>query len=296
VVLTMSLKIFLDGELVPQEEAKVSVFDHGLLYGDGVFEGIRAYDGRVFRLEQHLERLYRGAHTLMLDIPMSREEMARAVCATCRANEIRDGYIRLVVTRGIGDLGLDPRKCPRPTVFIIAAQITLYPEEFYQNGLQLITCSTRRVRPDTLDPSLKSLNYLNNILAKIETIQAGVPEGIMLSADGYVSECTGDNLFLVEGGKLITPPLHIGNLGGVTRAAIIELAQAQGMEVREELFRIHRLYNADELFLTGTAAEVIPAVVVDGRPIGNGKPGPITQSLRQRFRELTRSEGTPIYE
>lgn len=292
----MCLQIFLDGKLVPKEEAKISVFDHGLLYGDGVFEGIRAYDGRVFRLEQHLDRLYRGAHTLLINIPMSREEMAQAVCATCRANGIRDGYIRLVVTRGVGDLGLDPRKCGRPTVFIIANQIALYPEEFYLNGLQLITCSTRRVRPDALDPTLKSLNYLNNIMGKIETIQAGVPEGIMLSADGYVSECTGDNLFLVEGGKLITPPLHIGNLPGVTRAAIFEIAQAQGMEVREELFRLHRLYNADEVFLTGTAAEVIPAVVVDGRTIGDGKPGPITQSLREGFRKLTHSEGTPIYE
>jgi branched-chain amino acid aminotransferase len=292
----MSLQIFLDGKLVPQEEAKVSVFDHGLLYGDGVFEGIRAYDGRIFRLEQHLDRLWAGAQTLMLDIPMSRQEMSDALCATCRANDIRDGYIRLVVTRGVGDLGLDPRKCPKATVFIIAAQITLYPEEYYANGLHLITCATRRVQPDALDPTLKSLNYLNNILAKIETIQARVPEGIMLSSDGYVSECTGDNLFLVEGDTLVTPPLHIGNLPGITRGAIMDVAAAQGLEVREELFRLHRLYNADELFLTGTAAEVVPAVLVDGRTIGDGKPGAVTRRLRDGFQQLTRSEGTPIYE
>ena len=290
----MSMQVYLNGQLVPQEEAKVSVFDHGLLYGDGVFEGIRAYNGRVFRLEQHLDRLFSGAHTIMLEIPLSREELAEAVCATCRANGIKDGYIRLVVTRGVGDLGLDPRKCAKPSVFIIAAQITLYPERFYEHGLELITCATRRNSPQALDPNLKSLNYLNNILGKIETIQAGVPEGIMLSIDGYVSECTGDNLFMVTGGALVTPPLHIGNLGGITRQALMELAEVEEIPVREELFRLNQLYNAEELFLTGTAAEVVPAVKVDGRVIGDGKPGAITLRLRDRFKELTCSEGTPI--
>lgn len=291
----MSLQIYLDGKIVPQDEAKVSVFDHGLLYGDGVFEGIRAYSGRVFRLQQHLDRLYAGAHTVMLEMPLGKEEMAEAVCATCRANEIRDGYVRLVVTRGPGDLGLDPRKCARPTIIIIAAQIALYPEEFYHKGLEMITCATRRVSPDALDPALKSLNYLNNIIAKLETIHAGVPEGIMLSADGYVAECTGDNLFLVVKGALVTPPLHVGNLAGITRGVIMELAQAEGIAVEEQLFRLHDVYKADEVFLTGTAAEVVAAVKVDGRVIGGGVPGPVTDRLRVRFLELARSEGTPIF-
>ena len=290
----MSLTIYLDGELVPQEEAKVSVFDHGLLYGDGVFEGIRAYSGRVFRLDQHIDRLYQGAHTIVLEPPLSKAEMADAVCQTCRANDIVDGYVRLVLTRGVGDLGLDPRKCPKATVFIIAAQISLYPEKFYTEGLDVITCATRRVPPDALDPGLKPLNYLNNIMAKIETTQAGVPEGIMLSYDGYVSECTGDNIFLVCDGELVTPPLYIGNLKGITRQAIIEIAQAEGIPVREDLFRGHHVYNADEVFLTGTAAEVVPVVKVDGRCIGSGVPGPMTALLREKFQVLTRSEGTPI--
>jgi branched-chain amino acid aminotransferase len=290
----MSLMIYLNGKLVPQEQATVSVFDHGVLYGDGVFEGIRAYNGRVFRLEQHIDRLYAGAHTLMINIPISKDEMCKAVCDTCAANNLTDAYIRLVVTRGAGDLGLDPRKCTTPTIFVIAASIQMYPEEFYQKGLELITCSTRRNSPQTLDPAMKSLNYLNNILAKIETIQAGVPEGIMLTADGYVSECTGDNLFIVKGNTLTVPPLHLGNLGGITRQTIMELAEAEGLEVREEMFRLHDLYSADEFFITGTAAEVVPGVKVDGRLIADGKPGPVTQRLRKRYQELTVTEGTPI--
>lgn len=290
----MSLQVYLDGQLVPEDEAKVSVFDHGLLYGDGVFEGIRAYNGRVFRLEQHLDRLYQGALTIMLEVPVSKSELAEAVCMTCRANDVRDGYVRLVVTRGIGDLGLDPRKCARPTVFIIAAQIALYPDRFYRDGLELITCVTRRNSPNALDPAIKSLNYLNNILAKIETVRANVPEGIMLSTDGYVAECTGDNLFLVEEGGLVTPPLYIGNLAGITRQAIMELAVADGIGVCEDLFHMHRVYSADEVFLTGTAAEVVPVVKVDGRIIGDGKPGAVTERLRERFRALVQSEGTPI--
>ncbi len=292
----MSLLIYLDGELVPEEEAKVSVFDHGLLYGDGVFEGIRAYDGRVFRLDEHVERLYDSANAIMLDIPLSCEEIGEAVLATCRANELTDAYIRLVVTRGKGDLGLDPRKCPCPTVFIIADVIALYPEEFYEKGLEVITCTTRRTSPDALDPGMKSLNYLNNILAKIETVRAGVPEGIMLSSDGYVAECTGDNIFLVRDDHVVTPPVYVGNLRGITRKVVIDLLAGMGIETHEELFRLLEVYSAKEAFLTGTAAEIIPVVTVDGRSIGEGKPGPLTQKLRKAFRELIKREGTPIYQ
>jgi branched-chain amino acid aminotransferase len=287
--------IYLDGKLVPQDEAKVSVFDHGLLYGDGIFEGIRAYSGRVFRLDEHVDRLYQGAHTIMLDIPLSKQEMAEAVCATCRANDLRDAYIRLVVTRGVGDLGLDPRKCPRATVFCIASQIALYPEKYYLEGLELITCMTRRNSPEALDPAVKSLNYLNNILAKIETVRAGVPEGLMLSASGYVAECTGDNIFLVCDGAIVTPPLHVGNLGGITRQAVMDVAAGLGVPVREEMFRLQTVYNADEAFLTGTAAEVVPVVKVDGRAIGTGAPGEVTERLRARYHELVNAEGTPIF-
>lgn len=292
----MSMLIHLDGELVPENEAKISVFDHGLLYGDGVFEGIRAYNGRVFRLDEHLKRLYDGAKVLKLTIPISPAEMAEALLETLRANNLRDAYIRMVVTRGKGDLGLDPRKCPKATVIIITASIALYPEEYYQNGLYVITCSTRRNNPAALDAGVKSLNYLNNIYGKIETVEAGVPEGIMLSTDGYVAECTGDNIFIVTGGVLITPPLHVGNLGGITREAVMELASKRGIEVREELFRIKEVYCADECFLTGTAAETIPVVKVDGREIGDGKPGSITKQLLADYGELVNSEGTPIYE
>lgn len=291
----MALQVWLDGRLVPEEEAKVSVFDHGLLYGDGVFEGIRAYDGVVFRLREHLQRLYNGARVIMLDIPLSQEEMTQAVLETIRANGLRDAYIRLVVTRGVGDLGLDPRKCPRASVFIIAAGIAVYPEEVYVNGLRLITCSVRRNSPDALDGAIKSLNYLNNIMAKMEAIRAGVPEGIMLTTDGYVAECTGDNIFLVQGDRLTTPPTSIGNLPGITRGAVMEIAARQGLEVREELFRVASVYTAEEVFVTGTAAEIVPVVEVDARPVGNGKPGPITKRLMAGFRELTKTDGEPIY-
>jgi branched-chain amino acid aminotransferase len=291
----MALQIWLDGKLVPEEEAKVSVFDHGLLYGDGVFEGIRAYGGVVFRLREHLDRLYNGARVIMLDIPVTQEEMTQAVLETIRANSLRDAYIRLVVTRGVGDLGLDPRKCPRASVFIIAAGIALYPEEVYVKGLRLITCSVRRNSPDALDGSVKSLNYLNNIMAKMEAIRAGVPEGIMLTTDGYVAECTGDNLFLLSGDQLLTPPTSIGNLPGITRAAVMEIAARQGLEVRAQLFRLASVYTAEEVFVTGTAAEIVPVVEVDGRVIGGGKPGPVTQRLLDGFRELTKTDGEPIY-
>ncbi len=291
----MALQVWLDGKLVPEAEARVSVFDHGLLYGDGVFEGIRAYNGVVFRLKEHLDRLYNGAKVINVAVPLTREEMTQAVLETIRANNLRDAYIRLVVTRGVGDLGLDPRKCPKASVFIIAAGIALYPEEVYVQGLRLITCSVRRNSPDALDGSIKSLNYLNNIMAKMEAIRAGVPEGIMLTTDGYVAECTGDNLFLVNGDKLITPPTSIGNLPGITRGAVMEIAARQGLEVREELFRMSAVYTAEEVFVTGTAAEIVPVVEVDGRPVGAGKPGLVTQRLLEGFRELTKTDGEPIY-
>lgn len=292
----MAKFIYLDGELVPPEEAKVSVFDHGLLYGDGVFEGIRVYNGRVFRLEDHLHRLYDSAHAINLRIPLSVEEMQEAVLQTVRANELQDAYIRLVVTRGPGDLGLDPTKCTKPTIFIIVDAISLYPQEFYEKGLSLITCSTRRNVAEALDPSIKSLNYLNNICAKIETIHAGVPEGIMLSTGGYVTECTGDNIFVVEHEQIITPPVSIGTLGGITARTVIELAEEMGIRVRIEPFRMMTVYTADEVFLTGTAAEIVPVAQVDGRKIGTETPGPITRQFMTRFKEITRSTGTPVYE
>jgi len=288
--------IYLNGELVPPEQAKISVYDHGLLYGDGVFEGIRAYNGRLFRLDEHLHRLYDSAHAIALHIPLTPAELKAAVVETVRANRLRDAYVRLVVTRGPGDLGLDPRKCPRQTVFIIADSISLYPQEFYEQGLRVITCATRRNAPEALDPGIKSLNYLNNICAKIETIQAGVPEGIMLSVDGYVAECTGDNIFVVHHGEILTPPASVGSLEGITAAVAVEIAREMGIPVRTEAFRLLTVYTADEVFLTGTAAEIVPVVEVDGRPIGNGRPGPISRALEERFRELTQSEGTPVYD
>jgi len=292
----MSELIYLNGKLVPREDARVSVYDRGLLYGDGIFEGIRAYDGRIFRLEEHLKRLERSAKAIMLELPISRQELAGATVQACRANQIRDGYIRLVVTRGEDDLGLDPTQCLKPTVFIIAASIQLYPEELYKKGLELVTVSTRRNSPNSLDPGIKSLNYLNNILAKIETNLAGVSEGIMLTQDGMVCECTGDNIFICKGGVLITPPVEAGILDGVTRRAVLECAQAHGVETRETLFPVTEVHTADECFLTGTAAEVVPVVKVDGRVIGDGKPGSLTRRLMSDFHELTKSEGTPIYD
>jgi branched-chain amino acid aminotransferase len=288
--------IYLNGELVPRDAAGVSVYDHGVLYGDGVFEGIRAYGGRIFRLEEHLDRLERSSKAIMLELPLSRQELIEAHIQACRANEIRDGYMRTVVTRGEGDLGLDPRKCPNPTLFIIAASIQLYPEELYETGLELITTSTRRNSPSSLDPGIKSLNYLNNILAKIETNLAGVAEGIMLTQDGMVSECTGDNIFICKGGVVITPSLETGSLDGITRRVVLECAEAEGVQSRELVFPITEVYTADECFLTGTAAEIVPVVKVDGRIIGDGKPGAITRRLLSSFRALTKSEGTPIYD
>lgn len=288
------MKIYLNGKLVPQEEAAVSVFDHGLLYGDGVFEGIRFYSGRVFRLDDHIDRLYRSARAIALNIPMDRDAMSMAVLDTIRANGLTDGYVRLVVTRGPGSLGLSPKSCPQPTTFIIASTITLYPEEMYRNGLKLVTCSTRRISHGALSPMVKSLNYLNNIMAKIEAEQAGAGEGLMLNEQGYVAECTGDNIFVVRDGRITTPPITAGALAGVTRAAVFELARDLGIPIREADITRYDIYTADECFLTGTAAEIIPAVELDSRLIHDGKPGPVTLRLTGLFRELTRNTGTPI--
>lgn len=286
--------IYLDGEFVPPEKAVISVFDHGLLYGDGVFEGIRAYNGRVFRLDQHLDRLYCSARAINLTIPMSKEQMRDRVVETIRRNGLQDAYVRLVVTRGKGDLGLDPVKCPVPTVFIIAGGIQIYPPELYEKGLRVVTLATRRNIVDALSPRIKSLNYLNNILGKLEANQANVEEGLMLTREGYVAEGTSDNVFIVGDGVVATPDLHLGVLAGITRGAVLEIAAAQSIPTEETTLTLFDVYNADECFLTGTAAELVPVVEVDGRRIGEGRPGPITKRLLHAFRELTRSEGVPI--
>jgi len=284
----MTRLVYLNGDLVPEQEAKVSVFDHGLLYGDGVFEGIRAYGGRAFKLAEHVSRLYRSAHAIKLEIPLTPAEMTAAVERTLAANRLSEGYIRVVVTRGVGTLGLDPDKCSHPQVIIIAATIVLYPEEFYRRGLAIVTVRTIRNHPAALDPRIKSLNYLNNILAKIEGKNAGVVEALMLNAQGLVAEATGDNIFIVSGRVLRTPPIGAGLLEGITRDTVIDLAREAGYPVREENLTLYDVYNADECFLTGTAAEVVAVVTVDGRTVGTGEPGPVTRDLLERFRALTR--------
>jgi branched-chain amino acid aminotransferase len=283
----MSRQIYIAGKFVPQEDAKISVFDHGLLYGDGVFEGLRSYSGKVFRLREHIDRLYESAKAIWLQIPMSPDEMADAVNEAVHVNKIEDGYIRLVITRGAGTLGLDPNRCSNPQVIIIADAISLYPKELYEKGLEIVTVSVQRTHPAALNPRIKSLNYLNNILAKIEGLQAGCIEALMLNHKGEVAECTGDNIFLVRNGVLQTPPLEAGILAGVTRDAVIEVAHEAGIEVREQPLTKHDVYIADECFLTGTAAELIPVVRVDSRQIGTGKPGPMTRDLEKRFKKLT---------
>ena len=286
----MSKQVFLHDRLVPQEQATVSVFDHGLLYGDGVFEGIRVYSRRVFLLAEHVARLYESARAIRLEIPLSPEAMTDAVERTVKANEIVDGYVRLVVTRGAGSLGLDIRKTSDPRVIVIADSISLYPPEMYERGLDLVTAGTIRNHPQALSPRIKSLNYLNNILAKIECTDAGAGEAVMMNHLGHVSECTGDNIFLVKDGVIRTPPTSAGILEGLTRNAVIGLARDAGREVREETLLQHDIYVADECFLTGTAAELIAAVSLDKRPIGDGNPGPVTRDLLERFRKLTRGE------
>jgi branched-chain amino acid aminotransferase len=284
----MPLQIYISGKYYDKENAKVSVYDHGLLYGDGVFEGMRSYGGKVFRLKQHLERLWASAKGIWLKMPISQEEMAQAVNGTLATNGIKDGYIRLVVTRGAGALGLDPNKCSDPQVIVIADHIQLYPKEMYENGLEIVTASTIRNHSAALSPRIKSLNYLNNIMAKIEGLQAGCVEALMLNAKGEVAECTGDNIFIVRNGMLMTPPIDAGILEGITRDAVIELAAELKIPVQQVPFVRHDIFIADECFLTGSAAEVIPVVKLDSRVIGDGKPGPITQKLTERFHQLTR--------
>jgi branched-chain amino acid aminotransferase len=288
------MKVFIDGKYCDEQDAKVSVFDHGLLYGDGVFEGIRAYNGRVFQLKEHIDRLFYSAKAILLEVPMSHAELMKATVDTCRENKLREGYIRLVVTRGVGTLGLNPNRCKRGSVIIIADKIQVYPPEMYENGMAIVTVPTVRNLHSALNPAIKSLNYLNNILAKIEANNAGVEEAIMLNAEGFVSECTADNVFLVKGNELLTPPLSAGALYGITRAAVIGLARDMGLQVSEPNLTRYDVFNADECFLTGTGAEVVPVTKVDGRVIGAGKPGPTTRKLVQKYRELTNSSGEPI--
>jgi branched-chain amino acid aminotransferase len=288
------MKVYLDGKFVDSDDAKVSVFDHGLLYGDGVFEGIRLYGGNVFRLEEHLERLEYSAKAIMLDLPLTRAQLSEATCETCRQNGLTDAYIRLVVTRGVGDLGLAPWLCPKPTVFIIASKISLYPAEHYENGLAIVTVPTRRINPAALPSTIKSLNYMNNILGKIEAKQFGALEAIMLNDQGYVAECTADNVFIVHKGQIITPDASQGALKGVTRSTIFDLARELNIPIRENNMTRYDVWCADECFLTGSGAEVIPVVKLDGRVIGSGKPGPITQRVLAAFRQRVLVDGTRI--
>ncbi|MFA4028622.1 MAG: hypothetical protein GDYSWBUE_000638 [Candidatus Fervidibacterota bacterium] len=288
--------VYINGELVPKSDAKISVFDHGLLYGDGVFEGIRVYGGKVFRLDEHIDRLYESAHCIWLKIPMTKEEMRQAILQTVRANRLTDAYIRVVVTRGVGDLGLDPWKCSNPSIIIIADRIELFPSQLYENGIEAVIVSTRRNSPQALNPAIKSLNYLNNILAKIEAKSAGKQEAIMLTIDGYVAEGSGENIFIVKNGCLHTPPVYMGILRGITRGVVLELACKLNIPAYETVLTPRDLYTADECFLTGTGAEIVPIVAIDERTINGGKPGPITRQLMRAFRELTMTEGTPVYE
>ncbi|MBI1325301.1 branched-chain-amino-acid transaminase [bacterium] len=286
----MSLKVYIGGKFVDKEDAKISVYDHGLLYGDGVFEGIRSYAGKVFRMKEHVDRLYESARAIHLVIPMTRDEMARAIEDTLAINNFTDAYIRLVVTRGAGSLGLDPRRTTDPQVIIITDSISLYPEEYYENGLAIITAGTIRNHPAALSPRIKSLNYLNNIMAKIEGTNAGCLEALMLNHSGYVAECTGDNIFIVKKGVIHTPSIDAGILDGITRQAVIDLATSLGIAVVERTMERHDILTADECFLTGTAAEVIPVTKLDGRPIGDGEVGPISRKLRSAYGKMVRGE------
>ncbi|RLJ04289.1 MAG: branched-chain amino acid aminotransferase [Candidatus Aenigmatarchaeota archaeon] len=288
------MKIYINGKFFSKEEAKISVFDHGLLYGDGVFEGIRCYEKVVFKLKEHIERLFESAHSLMLSLPLSKEEIAKAVVETIKINNLTDAYVRVVVTRGEGDLGLDISKCKYPTIIIIADKIALYQPKMYKQGLEIITVPTIRNLPEALNPQIKSLNYLNNILAKIEAANAGFQEAIMLDSMGYIAECTGDNIFLVKKNELYTPPQCMGSLRGITRDVVLELARQLNISVHEHVLTRHEMYISDEVFLTGTAAEIVPVIKVDGRIIGSGKPGKLTLRLLEKFSEVTRREGVRI--
>ena len=286
------MKIYIDGKFYEKENAKISVFDHGLLYGDGVFEGIRSYDRRVFKLSEHIDRLLESAQSIMLKVPLDKEQLIKAVTQTLKANKLDNAYIRLVITRGEGDLGLDPRKCYKgASIIIIADKIALYPEKLYREGLAIVTVPTVRNLPEALNPQIKSLNYLNNILAKIEATNCGSDEAIMLDSLGYVAECTGDNIFVVKNGGLYTPPQCMGTLRGITRDSILEIARKTKMPAHEHVITRHEVYISDECFLTGTAAEIIPVVKVDGRVIGNGKPGKLTLALMKKFKQLTHKDG-----
>jgi branched-chain amino acid aminotransferase len=286
------VKIYINGKFYDKENAKISVFDHGLLYGDGVFEGIRSYNRLVFKLNEHIDRLFESAKSIMLKIPLTKDQLIKAVVATLKENKLSDAYIRLVVTRGVGDLGLDPRKCKgQSTVIIIADKIALYPQNLYRDGLKIVTVPTVRNLPEALNPQIKSLNYLNNILAKIEAANAGCDEAIMLDSLGYVAECTGDNIFIVKDKHLYTPPQCMGTLRGITRDSVMEVAKRAKIGVHEHVITRHEVYISDECFLTGTAAEIIPVVMVDGRVIGDGKPGEMTFNLLKKFKELTKKEG-----
>ena len=285
------MKIYLNGKLVEKQDAKISVFDHGLLYGDGVFEGIRSYSCLVFKLREHIDRLYCSAQAICLNMPITKEAMTKAIITTLKANKLSDAYIRVVVTRGEGDLGLDPRKCKSPSIFIITDKIVLYPKEFYQKGLSIVTVPTIRNIPEALNPQIKSLNYLNNILAKIEAINFNVEEALMLNKDGLVAECTGDNVFMLKNHTLITPPTAMGVLAGITRQSVLDLSPKLGLKTEEQLITRYDLFNADEVFLTGTAAEIIPVVSIDRRIIGRGKPGKFTLNLIKEFRKVTKIQG-----
>jgi branched-chain amino acid aminotransferase len=288
-------EVYVNGKFVPRSQAKISVFDRGFLYGDGVFEGIRAYNGRLFRLDEHLTRLYRGARAILLELPMEQDELREVVLESVRRSGLQDCYVRLVLSRGEGDLGLDPRNChTAASVVVIVDAIALYPPELYEQGLNVITCVTRRNLHTALNPEIKSLNYLNNILAKVEVAQAGAHEGIMLNHLGYVAEATADNIFVCRQGEMVTPPLHAGVLGGITRGVVLELATEMGLPRSEDLLTPYDVHSADECFLTGTAAEIVPVSRVDGRNIGDGRPGPITRRLMARFREMTVTEGVPV--
>lgn len=289
------LQVYIDGEFFPENEAKISVFDHGLLYGDGVFEGIRFYNDRVFRLEEHIDRLFDSAKAIHLTIPATPEEVIEMVVSTIRKNELHDGYVRLLVTRGKGELGLSPYRCEKASIVVIASTISLYPAEKYETGLILATCATRRPTHDSLSPSVKSLNYLSNVMAKVEALASGAEEGVMLNTEGYVAECTGDNIFVIKDGVIYTPTVASGSLNGITRKAVIELALEAGFELREIQMSRYDMYTADELFLTGTAAEVVPVAEYDKRVIGTGKTGPVTKQLLEAFRNLVQTTGTPIY-
>lgn len=293
----MGTCVYINGKIYrDREKATVSVFDHGYLYGDGVFEGIRVYDGLIFKCKEHVDRLYESAKTILLNIPMDKEKMTETMVNTVKESGLRDAYIRLIVSRGVGDLGLDIRLCKKPTVVIIVDKINLYPEERYKKGLKVITTTTRRNRPDSLNAQVKSCNYLNNILGKIEVIRANADEGIMLNDSGYVTEATADNLFVIKGNTMITPPHYFGILIGITRNIVMEIGEKLGLDVKEQGLLIHDVYNADECFLTGSAAELIPIVECDGRVIANGEPGSVFQKLRENFQSVTKNDGVRVFD